>query len=967
MKYPVLNLKTIVRIIGFVFLSILGLNQSYAYEFTEGNLVYSVEDGVYGLTVVRHKDGTSATGALIIPSELYHEGNLFTVTRIGERAFFDSPGLTSLVIPNTVTYIGRESFTACSGITGNLVIPNLVTYIGRGAFWGCTGFSGGALTIPSSVTLIEENAFTDCGFTIINFNASNCTVNYGYPHLSYREESPFSGNPAKVNIGASVSVIPNNFLRSCNGITEGITIPNSVTSIGEYAFKECFNLTRITIPNSVTSIGAHAFEYCSYLTGISIPNSVTSVGANAFAYCSGLSCSLSLPSSLTSIGESAFCGCSGLIGGLSIPNSVTSIGERAFEGCSGFSGGITIPNSLTSIESRVFRDCIGLTGNLTIPISVTSIGDEAFRNCSNLTGILTIPNSVTSVGVGAFLGCNGFSTVNLPSSLNSIGYAAFNTGPALESIVIAGGNSVFDSRENCNAIIETATNKLVCGCVNTVIPESIISIGNAAFNNCGITAITIPNSVVEIGSNAFYSCPYLVSVIIGSSVATIRNYAFANCPNLATVFMLSTTPPTIGANTIFYNVDHFVIYVPYESLEAYLSNDYNLSTYYQYNIRCMTQKEIMGYGTGNDKWVFISSPIAVGTAPSEVENLMASTATEYDLYRFNQSAAMEWENYKAHTSGFVLENGKGYLYANKNDVTLTFSGVYSTDSSKEVSLEYDGSARLAGYNLVGNPFAEEAIINRNYYKMNDEGTGIVAEEVSSLEPIPPFTGVIVQATGENQSVTFTKVSHQAKSSGNGHLSISLSQANSRGQTMLDNAIVSFNKSSQLGKYYFGEQSANIYIPQNQEEYAIVSTDKQSEMPLNIVVRENDEYTLTINPVGLGMSYLHLLDNLTGADIDLLASPSYTFSAKNDDYASRFKLVFSAQSGNTEDYGDFAYISNGNIIINGEGTVLMSDVNGRIIISKEGVHSISTAKMSSGTYILSLIDGESVRNQKIIIK
>lgn len=915
------NTRKTVRLIGIVLLSFLGLNQIYAYDFTVGDLIYSVnEDGNATVTVVGHKDGASATGTLNIPSELYYEGNYLIVTRIK-----------------------RFAFSGCSGLTGNLVIPNTVTLIEKDAFSYCNGFAGGTLTIPSSVALIDENAFTDCGFTVINFNASNCIVNYGHPHLSYNEESPFSGNPAKVNIGASVTVIPNNFLRNCNGITEGITIPNSVTSIGDYAFNST-KLPNITIPNSVTSIGYGAFEYCMSLTEISIPNSMTSIGAYAFAYCSGLSCSLSLPSSLTSIGARAFYSCSGLIGGLSIPNSVTSIGEGAFAKCSGFSGGITISNSLTSIESHVFWDCIGLTGNL------------------------TIPNSVTRVGKEAFAGCSGFSAVNLPSSLNSIGDRAFDIGPALESIVVAEGNTVFDSRDNCNAIIETATNKLVFGCVNTVIPESIFSIGDAAFYNCGLTEITIPNSVVEIGFNAFNNCPYLASVTIGSSVATIRNYAFYNCSNLTTVFLLPTTPPTITSNGTFHNVGaYFVIYVPYESLEAYMSEDYRWSSYYRYNMRCMTQKDITGYGTGNDKWVLISSPITVSIAPSEVDNLMASTATEYDLYRFNQSAAMEWENYKAHTSGFVLENGKGYLYANKNDVTLTFSGVYSTDSSKEVSLDYDGSARLAGYNLVGNPFAEEAIIDRNYYKMNDEGTGIVAEEVSSSEPIPPFTGVIVQATGENQSVTFTKVSYQAKSSSNGHLSISLTQANSRGQTMLDNAIVSFNTNSQLGKYYFGEQSANLYIPQDHEEYAIVFCDNQGEMPLNIVAWENGEYTLTINPVGLGMNYLHLLDNLTGADIDLLASPSYTFSARNDDYAARFKLAFCAQSGNTEDYGDFAYISNGNIIINGEGTVLMSDVNGRIIVRKKGIHSISTKNMTSGVYILRLIDGEKVRNQKIIIK
>jgi hypothetical protein len=952
MKHCFLRLKTTGRLVIIVLLGILGLSQGFAYEFTEGNLVYSVEDGVYGLTVVRHKDGTSATGALIIPSELYHEGNLFTVTRIGERAFFDSPGLTSLVIPNAVTYIGRESFSGCSGITGNLAIPNLVTYIGRGAFWGCTGFSGGALTIPPSVELIEENAFTDCGFTVINYNATSCGVLLGYPHLSYHEESPFSGNSAKVSIGSSVTMIPNNFLRNCNIISEGITIPNSVTSIGGSAFYGCCNLSEITIPNSVTTIGDRAFQYCSSLTEITIPNSVTSIGAWAFADCSGLTCNLNLPNSLTSIGEGAFGDCSGLTGNLIIPNSVTSIGEAAFYGCSSLTGSIVISNSLTSIEPRVFEGCSGLTGNL------------------------TIPNSVTSIGVAAFSGCNGFTTVNISSSVISIGNTAFSTGPTLESITIAEGNSVFDSRGNCNAIIETATNKLICGCTNTVIPESVISIGDAAFGNRGLTSVTIPNSVTEIGFSAFYNCPNLVSVTIGSSVATIGNYAFANCSNLATVNLLPTTPPTITSNgTFLNNAAYFVIYVPYESLEAYMSA---WGLYYGTCIRCMTQKDITGYGEGSGNWVFISSPVAVSTAPLAVENLLGTQIQDnpvlfdYDLYRFNQSSTSgEWENYHQHTADFVLENGKGYLYANKNDVTLTFSGIYSTDASKEIPLDYDGSSRFSGFNLVGNPFAEAATINRNYYKMNDEGTGLVAEEINSSEPIPPFTGVIVQATDENQSVTFTKVSQQAMASSSGQLNIALTQANTRCQTLLDNAIVNFNECSPLGKFYFGKQNANIYIPKNNEEYAIAFSDKQAETPINFKATQNGEYTITVTPNDVKMNYLHLIDNLTGNDVNLLQTPSYTFSARNDDYESRFRLIFNANDiEENETTDDFAFFNGSEWVINNSdsATLQVIDALGHIIISRrDGAYTVSTAGMTPGVYTLRLVKGENVKTQRIIIK
>ncbi len=236
----------------------------------------------------------------------------------------------------------------------------------------------------------------------------------------------------------------------------------SVTSIGEEAFDRCSGLTSVTIPNSVTSIGSYAFADCSGLTSVTIPNSVTSIGKGAFAGCR----------SLTSV---------------TIPNSVTSIGTEAFLACSGLTS-VTIPNSVTSIDEGTFAYCSGLT-SVTIPNSVTSIGKGAFNSCRSLTSV-TIPNSVTSIGTMVFF--------------ESIG---------LTSLKVESGNTVYDSRDNCNAIIESSTNTLIYGCKNTTIPNSVTSIGYGAFAVCGLTSITIPNSVTSIGDNAFYCCGGLTSVV----------------------------------------------------------------------------------------------------------------------------------------------------------------------------------------------------------------------------------------------------------------------------------------------------------------------------------------------------------------------------------------------------------------------------------------------------------------------
>ena len=209
-----------------------------------------------------------------------------------------------------------------------------------------------------------------------------------------------------------------------------VTIPNSVTSIGEGAFKECSKLSSITIPNSVTSIGNRAFYKCSSLSSIVIPNSVTSIERYAFYECSKLS-SITIPNSVTSIGVHAFSYCTSLKS-ITIPNSVTSIGDAAFGGCSKLSS-IVIPNLVTSIGDFAFYECSSLS-SIVIPNSVTSIGREAFYECSSLSSI-TIPNSVTSIEFQAFFGCSKLSSITIPNSVTSIWKGAFLSCNSLQEII----------------------------------------------------------------------------------------------------------------------------------------------------------------------------------------------------------------------------------------------------------------------------------------------------------------------------------------------------------------------------------------------------------------------------------------------------------------------------------------------------------------------------------------------------
>ena len=370
----------------------------------------------------------------------------------------------------------------------------------------------------------------------------------------------------------------------------------------------------------------------------------------------------------------------------------------------------------------------------------------------------------------------------------------------------------------------------------------------------------------------------------------------------------------------------------------------------------------------NKGWTFIASPVATNVSPTSVSNM---TGTDFDLYRFNQNATLEWENYLVHNTTdnpFLLENGQGYLYNNESSVTLGFDGaIQPSNIPVSVSIDSIAGNELAGWNLVGNPFTCNAVVDRPYYKMNEDGSAILATEQTS-GTIAPCTGIMVHVGETGQSVTFSK-ELPITSPSNGNVSITVVQANERGAaaTTIDKAIVSFNKGNELPKFYFGNTNAKLYIPQGNKEFAIACAEVQGEIPLNFRANENGQYTISVSPENMEMNYLHLIDNMTGADVDLLTSPSYTFTAKMTDYESRFKLVFVCGDAN-DNNETFAFFSNGDIIINGEGMLQVIDVMGRVIVSGGGrTRCFPTAGMTAGVYVLRLINGNDVKTQKIMIK
>ena len=388
------------------------------------------------------------------------------------------------------------------------------------------------------------------------------------------------------------------------------------------------------------------------------------------------------------------------------------------------------------------------------------------------------------------------------------------------------------------------------------------------------------------------------------------------------------------------------------------------------------EKDIAAYTDVDDHWYLISSPVGE-VDPDDVTNMLSD---DYDLYYFDQGAGdgLEWINRKidgTEINDFNLELGKGYLYANNGGgenetVTITFPGEAHTQEVTVNLVKVEG-VDWSGWNLIGNPFNDQVSLGtRPFYVMNDENaevSEVVAAERNYLEPME---GAFVIAEDDGEQLHLSLPGGGGTGGGGGAgggndpgFVIRLSH----GRGVIDRAIVRFGEGRTLPKFQLNPNHTKVYIPQEGKDYAVVRAGEMGEMPVNFKAEKSGTYSLTFSGENVSFAYLHLIDNLTGADVNLLEVPAYTFDARTTDYASRFKLVFATSDSDDE---NFAFFNNGNLIISNEGeaTLQVVDVMGRILSSETVSGNCSKhIDAAKGVYMIRLINGSDVKVQKIVVE
>ena len=629
---------------------------------------------------------------------------------------------------------------------------------------------------------------------------------------------------------------------------------------------------------------------------------------------------------------------------------------------------------LTTIGANAFSNCIQLA-SITLPESLTTIEDDAFNGCESLTNIW-IPEGVTTIGITAF-GNTGLESISIPASVTEIENIVIGC-TNLQSITVANDNPNYTSNNGCNVIVEKATNKLIAGCAYSYIYEGVKTIAQSAFASTGITTLELPSTLQTIEGMAFYDCTSLQMMDLPASLESIGNEAFRGCTSLAEITCRATTPPVLGTDA-FKNVTTTIpVYVPCSKRSNYKDATTGWSTFTNIDgYDCETiLLPIAGYGDDpntTEGWNLIASPLVGNVSPEEVGNMISN---DYDLYGFDgRYEGAEWRNSKNHY--MTLQSVRGFLYANSNDVVLEFHGV--PVNSDQIRITVSPTDHLFGkWFLVGNSINEETtlqisgVTNPNFYRIEPGTRKLMLAEYNMVEPME---GIFVEVESTS-AVIFKKASTRGTRAAETPMNIELYTREGR---LLDRARLRTGEGTNMSKLDLLGDDNRLSLRANGKDCAVVYVNNLGEVPLQLETANNGSYTLFFDNVSASFDYLHLIDNMTGADVDLIATSnfgmaSYHFEAKTTDYASRFRLVFRATENGDDTTGtegdSFAFIdTGGNIVITNaeaDATLQVIDVMGRVVLSTDVARGVSTNGMTAGVYVLRLINGNDVKVQKIVV-
>ena len=955
-------------------INLMAYTTNYNEVDVNGNTIYYYVGGYtgnwYAYVTYATTSYNSYSGNVVIPQTVTTNDKTYTVKYIDESAFKNSTGLTSVTLPSSIIQISKNAFEGCSGLTTINLGETSVTSIGNYVFKGCTSLE--SITIPATATSLGTYVFNGCT------------------------------SLESITLPSAVTSIGSNAFEGCTSL-ETVTINSDLTSIPASLFKGCTSLSSVNIPSTVTTINGSAFYNCSSLTSINIPSGVTSILSQAFYGCTSLA---NVSYNATSCGDfssAVFSASTADLFTVTIGDNVTRLPNNVFNGLTHLTS-ITIPSSVVSIGNFAFYNCTGLT-SINMSSSVESIGNSAFYCCSGLTSI-ALPSTLLSIGNYAFQYCSGLTEITIPSSVTTMGTSAFNNCSGLTEIT-------YNAIELSNF---TSSNYPFWACsynnITLNIGFGVTKIPSYAFCGTKLTgSIIIPGSVTSIGTKAFANnngnYTNLTNVyMLGTTV-----------PELADASVFQTGYSSYCSVKVFYSKDHSIL-TEYQEADNWSTLSSNIS---ETNNFTVTNMDLTGIATpvtipsGNTITVTgtatnstaanlvigdggqlicnnsVAATVQKTTTASEektsnawyaiaspVNNIAISSFAlgTHNVYRYDEPTYcwQEYHNWGSTPATATLANGQGYLYRS-TEANIVFTGSANVESGTYPLTYTDAAGNLKGFHLIGNPYThniykgtnaaiESEYLEDGFYTLTTSGGWNPGTDNSTV--INPAQGILVQAkstVGEGKTLTITKTTNQGPSAAKaGNDQIMFKVENSEHS---DVAYVLFKEGHGLNK--IEHRNADIpmlYVINNDENFAIADMNNDTKaINLNFEAKTTGKYTLSYNAEG-EFSYLHVIDRMTGEDVDMLLEEEYSFIGSPMDNPARFivRLEYSSNSESSEN-SVFAYQNGNEIVVNGEGELQIFDVTGRKVMTTM-VNGVETIDFNAqGVYIFKLNE----KTQKIVVK